>query len=857
MIAFSSSHHRAYCTGLFVVLIGMILACPLRAAADEGVLQVHGVTQQDLDGDDQPDLTIINCSFATNQDTVYVYDGAQDMIWSDDWTDTTDFGNDTWVFDVEANGDAQLIIVFSTSGNLATAHIYDDRNDDGHVAFENSGSKIQITESPHWTVQMTSDQGWWLPDGSVNSGMEISIDGVIELDRLSAAGGLSAWFQSVVLNDGTKDRIIEAVDEDNNGIAEYVLERVVAPSVPGGVFSARLYVNSREHQPRQYDEHVFWPFLVGTHRYEGYRYFDHPPAISVLWSSAKVDRAGLMGYPIEEGYHINSYAPWTKGSINYANFENPMAYYDLAQDSDGDPELFVRLETYGPNDRRVSAVGFAEPLVEAEYAWDQDNSDMTFDYQLSLIGRHPVESVVSFPDFAVRVVPYDNVPQWVTEQTWDVAVFTVAEDGGRRGSEGMYSWLVALGMKDGTRIDSGIKSQYVTGIMNEAPTEAYSEIDQGRRGEISYSFFSQPFLYFSPVDRKLHLPGIDYGLWNVDGVTRIEYADLQSDGFVDQWKLVAGDELQSILIESSGFLVYADDTVLHLKRVDLPKMLFSTIPPRNHQEWLQLDEQLRAHGSDLVSTDLRAMIEQFDGPSTEIRGASMRDFRSIRNGFRFILQLQPGFRLVKDHENIGAFLEASGSYLVSYDNSEYSVRPLTPPSLQVDDFQIGSPDGALRELDWTYIDAKILNRGLEDMHDTIFVALLEGPEGQHEVLTTTVALVPGEGTERVIWDWLPRAPGQWKLRIEIESESTESSRALPQDVLSTSFAVEAKTIQQPNQLLAPGIFVGLPLASFLASFVVLAGGTVSLWVKNREQDRPEPRGSEQEGELTITNDSFE
>ncbi|MGC9347639.1 MAG: hypothetical protein ACP5JG_05835 [Anaerolineae bacterium] len=831
MIVISPASLRAHNAGLCLLLIITSLVFPCEVAADGGSLQVHGIAQQDLDGDGQPNLAAIRCSFATDRDKVYVYDGGKDMAWGADWAETTDFDNDTWVFDVGSNGDAQLIILFGTSGSLATARVYDDRDGDGYVAYHSSGSKIEVTESPYWTVQVVSHQGWRLADGSLSSNVEISIDGVIKGNRWSAGSSLSNGRESVLLTDGVRDRVIEGVDADQDGVMDYLLERLVTPSVADGGFSARLYTNIGQRRSREYEDHVFWPLLVGTHRYEAYRYFDHPPAVSVIWSESKVDRAGLMGYPIEEGFHINSYAPWSKGVVNYANFGNPMAFYDLAEDSDGEPELFVKLETYGPYDGRVLGGRFSQPLVEVEYAWDQDNSDMTFDYQLSLVGKHAVESVVRFPDFGVRAVPYANVPPWVTERAWEVGVFTVAEDGGRRGSEGMHSWLVGLGMEDGIRVDSGIKNLYVTGVLDEAPTWAYSEIDQGRRGEISYSFRSQPHLYFSPVDRKLHLPGIDHGVWNVDGMSTVEYADLRADGFIDQWRFFIGHELQRVLIAASGFLIYAGDGTIQMKQVDVPEALFYTLPPRNRQEWLELDRLLTAYDRDFGPGDFEAMLNQFDGPITRIDGAKLRDYRPTESGFRFVLELGPNFLVGSDPHELSAHLSAPGAYAVAHDDDGFGTRPLTPPALSFKGLHIGPSTGSPQELVWTTLEAELHNDGLEDVHNLSVCAKLIGPEDQSEVLTDTVALLPGEGSVPLVWHWAPPVPGAWTVQL---TTGCEAGAGLP---LGLRVALQTRVEVDPRSAPAPAWFASLAghaLANaslILAGAALLGGGAMVLWLR--------------------------
>src|SRR5215213_1822764 len=74
------------------LILGLLLAgaaapaAPAAAAPGESP-RCFGALQYDLDGNSRPDLTVLDCAFATERDFVYVYDGADSMRLADRWQD--------------------------------------------------------------------------------------------------------------------------------------------------------------------------------------------------------------------------------------------------------------------------------------------------------------------------------------------------------------------------------------------------------------------------------------------------------------------------------------------------------------------------------------------------------------------------------------------------------------------------------------------------------------------------------------------------------------------------------------------------------------------------------------------------
>lgn len=721
-----------------------------------------------------------------------------------------------------------------------TASIYDDINDDGIVAFEIKGKLVFITESPHWHVQGSADIAWVLPTGQVNPNLRFRIDGYIT--RYMEWGETAAavdWARANAITNGVVDWEVEIVDMDANGIPDYQLQRLINdfPAQYSSVFRATLYVNPHQQPAEPYENVVIWPLLVSRHGYESYNYFDHPPVVAVNWEDARIERVGILGYPIEHGYHINSTVAWAKGQDNYANFENPMAYYDLASDKDGMSELFVRFEVFDKDDVTVLGrygIPNPMPLTHVEYTWDGDN-DGRWNYELGLAARFPISTVIPYADFSVRSVPYEDIPPWVMSQHWDIAIFFAEEDGGYWNSEGMGEWGPNRGYLDGAIVEpSGLRDLYLTGISDTAPVEYYQEIASGFRGEISLDYGSKPLLYINPVDRRLHLFRAMSGIWTIDDGKTIQMTDQTGDGFFDQWQYRSGESLQSQLNLIRDHLVFIGLDAVIIKQLRDVKEPILVLPPTTHEEWMRLGELTTPRPAFLADADIDDVLAQFAEPILQFSGASARQVRLTPNGYRFVLELQPGFGLTVDAKVLEEHIPTPGSYVLAYNDGDFSIQALTPPALRFGWLRFGPADGSLQEWDWATVSVDLYNDGLEDVHDLPVCATLTDPDEHRKVFTDTVSLLPGEGSVSLAWDWAPDAAGTWTARVETGCDSQDLSAAL-RTAQETHIEVDARPVPGAAWFLSLGGRIPGSVFLVLAAAALFAGGLAFFWAREHQR----------------------
>jgi hypothetical protein len=258
-----------------------------------------------------------------------------------------------------------------------------------------------------------------------------------------------------------------------------------------------------------------------------------------------------------------------------------------------------------------------------------------------------------------------------------------------------------------------------------------------------------------------------------------------------------------------------------------------TLPPISHEQWLALGQSLEQFSCRSAPEDFSAMVARFEGQEWQAQGAHMRGFRPDGGGFRFVLELQPGYRV---EGTAGPEIEgfSPGPYVVSY-HGVFDVQPLTPaqPHIIPDSIRLGQ--GSAIALESTTIAASLHNAGLEDVPELWVQAYAQGPqEPLRMVGETSVTLLAGESRPFSL-DWMPSAAGIWQLTLAWGGDRGE----LPEAALATtSFEAEVRAPQvldvgsiwrlsnvgDPGALLVLLISLGLTAAGLATIIIRLVVG---------------------------------
>jgi hypothetical protein len=261
----------------------------------------------------------------------------------------------------------------------------------------------------------------------------------------------------------------------------------------------------------------------------------------------------------------------------------------------------------------------------------------------------------------------------------------------------------------------------------------------------------------------LHLAKAQKGLWNLGDDRELHYKNLGGD-YLDAWMLLENSQPFKYLYAPSGYLIYQDGSGVQFFQVDVPPALFTTVPPRDRSEWEELNAKLDEHQVDYAPDDLLAMAEQFGEPSLAISKASIRDFRLTEGGFRFVLDLQPGFAVSGSGRPDLSGMSA-GAYALHYED-RFDILPLTPARPNLVAGTLRPSDPAPVALEPVYIEATLQNQGLEDAPELYVRAHAGETGGQRELVAEKeIALLAGDSVP-LRFEWIPPAPGKWRVSLE-------------------------------------------------------------------------------------------
>lgn len=733
---------------------------------------IYGIEQQDHNRDGAPDLTIIRCAIETPEDRVLVYDGAGNMRRANTWQEATDFTDDTWVFQIGGSSRAhtRLIIAFATEGRYSVARLYDGSASNGAIRYMLADTAIQVIEPAHPTMTIRANGAWVHPDGTLNYNLNWQCDGPT-MNREHAR-----QYPAAFALDGEADAEGVVRDVNRDGVPEYSWYTLLA-AVPEseGIPRSSAQVNSGKYRPADPENIIFWPLLNRPKYPETSNYFDTPLFLGMDWESGLIESFSFRGYPIEDGYHINTPNTLERGRVNTLQFENPMAYYDLAQDRDGRPEMFIRF-TYTPPGIPffISGGPTRSPIEMVQYSWNQGNHPaLIWDYKLDLAGTNYISRTTSLGDITLEMVPHAELPRWVAANPWGFATLVAFETGDAyHSAEGIYEWSTLEGVQnyadtkgeDIPRLQQ-IQRDYLAGVSSQSPVALYQDLPEGYRGEYA-TINDKAWLYYSPVDARLHLVGASWGVYNGGNGRRLEYHNLDENAYIDTWKLFLDDTQVAQLHQSRNHLLLGMGDQVMLRSTNLPPQFFRTQQPTNHAEWASLGAQLAAHERGLEPDDLKQMLQTAPGgPTMTIHRATLSDYRPLPgDGFRFALDLRPGFTVE------GAMLLplsrlTPGRYVVTYQD-EFTIEPLTPAQLTISPLPKGLLLAPAIEWDANSIGLHIRNSGLEDATDVLLrVTAMEAGEpvvvGEREV-----TVLAGETTQ-IMLPWNVPHAGEWTIHAAV------------------------------------------------------------------------------------------
>lgn len=726
-----------------------ILLVYFMVMSDVNSQSTHNILFKDLDADGDPDVAIIEANFYSDEDIILVYDKGDDMKYSQEWEKCCNFINDVWVFDAYGDNKTELIIDFNKKRHKIIAELYDDVNKDGSVSYFYNSSDFLINESSFPTLTVIAEDGYWSRDGKINFNLEMLGDGAVDIGQVY----YPAIFKP---NDGVADFKITIYDDDRDGDPDYELRENL-----GASGHSMLMVDFDDNET-EWKNHIFWPYLGNGPGWWERGHNSASPPILIDWKKARISTVQLT---VSDRYDDGNCFILTQDKIyrnksNELSFENPFCFYDIANDDDGYQEAVLRVVN-SPDKRDA---------VDIRYSWDQNN-DGKYDFSVRAAGKPKYKlgdkyvSIVDFKDFSVVTIPFEKGPYWAFERKWDSVVFTDT-NGLYWLGEGVYGNMFKREVNYTLGNIVVTTTRYVAG-------QNYHRVESFQRKSQSVA------LYMSPIDGKLHLKNAMAGTFTLKAkktgnwygsifsrediragkftvYENIDYENLDGDGYIDRWTYYVNDTFVRGLVYLKDVLIYYDRSKVKLLKKAIDPYVFETTPPKNYEEWRNLQENLNKYRKEFDPRDLEGMFNQFQGEPITIEGGFIRNFSLTDSGFRVYLDCVPMCVVepsgAVEHEGP----VRAGKYVLEYDGGFKIIKSILP-DLVIGEFDVTLSNETPREIEYIKLSAKVHNKGNEDVGPVV-INFFEGkPDKGRLIGNQTIPFISPGGSSSVDQRWLAKS----------------------------------------------------------------------------------------------------
>jgi hypothetical protein len=703
----------------------------------------------------------------------------------------------------------------------ALAEVFEPLPDQDYIPVQIDENKIRLDGPMQIALKIRSLDGWWIKDGIISYNLDVQTFGSVY--SMWGAGndpgsGSESW--TALISPGELAVNIQVRDPNHDGVPDWDLRSLI-PDFPGKGFQRGNYTERKCDTPVEIDPGVSppWPYISDNEGYEQSTGQLRPPIV-VDWAKGKVTYFSELVTARNQNcsYTLYTINPLNRDQFNRTNFESPFAFYDLSGEGMGYPNLILRAQRYTENDVRFSKVSRAFETIR--YSWRDTVGDWRWDYKVEVLGFHPYdfETPIAGGKATIDAPSYDQFPKWVVERDWPITTFVDTENSNFRSSEGIYEWSpVQLG------------EGYFLGDDDSAASLAFTEIREGFRGEFRSHKDMPAKLYLSPVDNRVHLLGADGGLWNVGNDVFIRLQDLDGDSYLDAWikerkrsseyageglETTQGEVLEAVY-SMKEHLIYAGPNETEVVGATYKPALFEIYPPIDQDEWKLFKKEVEPITSQRREpNNLKDWIGQFAGERVRITGADIRDVRVANPGFRFVLDLHPGYN-VSGTGLLRINGLDPGAYLVSYTDS-FQIEPLTPPNLSL---SLALTEGQGLSIDEPIsLSAIASNAGLEDAGDLVLVLQAGRANEFAELVRKPVNVLAGIPAQ-LEYSWQPKEADTWELRLRLEDTS---GRTLAMDHVSVDVGTGGETGVPGIIRLSSDNGWRFPAALVLVAFAVFA-----------------------------------
>lgn len=730
-----------------------------------------------------------------------------------------------WVFDHLDDNRLELAMhLYQTADGSSVASLFDRNTPLNAIVSACCDEATLRTFNP--TIQVRAANGW-THDKGTNFNLDIAIDG----DVYTLFGGTEKLRRRLATEeqlrtDGAIDYTISIRDPNNDGRPNYEYRQAQLPDIieqkiqSGGRALERtaIMVNEEDNEPvlRKW---LPWPHLGPvTHGYLTNSFsLNNYPAIQVDWETGLIPVVGefVRSRGNDNQWFSYAFRELELGQTNVLDFEFPFAFYGLVDDRGETPDLAIRFLYTPPFSNSLYAGGYPYPLTNIRYTWKQYDGAQWRRYKFALLGQHEPTYNQVFDEFTLQTfAPYTELPAWVTQQSWGAVAF-VAEMNGRNSppvvGEGMNEW-------DALDLSRGKFMNYFLGTERNKSValQGTQFISEGLRGEYSLRPNQRPLVYFSPVDKHLHLKGAEAGIWNIDDVNHMRYEDRDKDGYFDVWTLLErtfetdpeslpatedptfNDTLLEQFITANGYVIYVSSSGVTFRQTQVQPALFESLPPTDPERWQQLQNQLEAD-QPFRPYELLRSLNYFEGPMLELPGASLSHYQPLSNGdFSFVLTVatpaQNALLPLQAGRNLYTYTAATQSWTVESVRDEAITASLQTANLTV--------------LEPTTLELSLINPSNLTFNKaaTLYV-------DRNVVQSWSQLTFPAGSTLRQSIPWVPSERGSIEARLEFDDGTVLPLGLLQVNEPAQAEASQALELSLPTTPLL--LYVSLGLASLL------------------------------------------
>jgi hypothetical protein len=813
------------------VLLGLLLGLILGFAIPRSTLADTTATWHGTIKGVQTWITVVPRGYTISAQTQ-----AQEPWWR--WGNVT---TDAYLFAFNRPADVRLILDFQQQDGTPEARIYLNRLGREPLDYALEGDQLLVrTNGGFPYLRIRPDGSGWTIQGRANYRLNLWLDGLFP-----------AFGDREATTDGVVDVVMQ-VGGAQPGVPDWQTIRLAHDPHPGWGYSRFSALRRMRDAP---------PFKVAAPLMPTFPYFDmglgvadpNSPYVGIgggdidwfqknpnpLYFNLRFFEFQVFAFPgFQHGgmYYYNSLA-----SPPEVDFESPFAFYSF-DTTTRYPQLVVRGSYFRAKDAYVPTS--SADRSSFRYSWKVGGKDAFWKYSLDVTGSYSYTQEIKIGDDSFAGVSPEDLPGWVTSKPWPLVTFVEAVNG-YPSSEGIY-FYTAQATENWPWLDGS--SGQPPGFLAEPYLQrgvrlgAYSglSLPEGFRGEYNTAYFRQPTMYMSPIDNRMHLLHAQGGVWNLGAGQVLRTHNLVGGAYIDGWTRervsleadqtglpeAAPGVVEEALYALDGYLIYSGPHGAELRQVEYSPARFESAPPADKQSWQTFRDQVGPYsGQERDPSNLRAWLDAFQGQSLIVSKGQIWGARATDRGFRFVVDLQPGFRL--QGPNTQAF--KPGLYVATYDG-RWTIVPLTPPA----------PTAALNQTTLTQLqpgalEVELGNNGRQDLPKATLELWAAPPQGPATVVATRTIALLAQTPLTTTLQWAAPAAGRWELTPKIRQPDGKLIAFKPTQVTvvptraaapAAMVAASATPEAQPFILAGLGVFVALAAAIVWRQWSRAPGGQV-------------------------------